>query len=38
MTYLLARSVAVTLACGVAIALSAQQPPATPAAFRSKAT
>ena len=30
MTYLLARSVAVTLACGVAIALSAQQPPATP--------
>ena len=30
MTYLLARSVAVTLVCGVAIALSAQQPPATP--------
>ena len=30
MTDLLARSVAVTLACGVAIALSAQQPPATP--------
>ena len=30
MTYLLARSIAVTLVCGVAIALSAQQPPATP--------
>jgi TolB protein len=30
MTYLLVRSVAVTLVCGVAIALSAQQPPATP--------
>ena len=31
MTHILARSIAVTLVCGVAIALSAQQPPAAPA-------
>ena len=30
MTYLLARSIAVTVVCSVAIALSAQQPPAAP--------
>jgi TolB protein len=30
MTHLLARSIAVTIVCGVAIALSAQQPPAAP--------
>jgi TolB protein len=30
MTHLLARSIAVTVVCGVAIALSAQQPPAAP--------
>ena len=30
MTYMLARSIGVTLVCGVAMALSAQQPPAAP--------